>query len=301
MRQSLFSMLLLLGLIWGGSYYFIKVLIEAFGPWTIVMLRSGLGLAVISVYMAASGKPFGFKGLPWAAVAAMAIVNTCVPWAIIGFSETRIASGTAAVLNATTPLWALALGILFFGTTARRTHWTGMASTAAGLLTLLDFGPSDAARVDGLGFAGMLAASFFYGLGSHLSRRLLDRITPYQATFFTLLLSTLVSGIAASFSESFPIRELADPRHLLVLFGLGVFGSGLAYMIFYRLVQKGGPEFATTVTYLLPAISLLWGFALLHEPLRWHTAAGLVLILAGVYLSSRGARGGPEAERGLSA
>lgn len=301
MRRSLFMLLLLLSLIWGGSYYFIKVLLEAFGPWTIVFLRSGLGLAVIASYMAWAGKPFGFKELPWGAVIVMALVNTCLPWAIIGLSETRIASGMASVLNATTPFWTLALGLAFFGATARRSHWLGMAVTVTGLFVLLGPGLPADGRVDGWGFGGMLAASFLYGLGSQLSKRLLKRITPFQATFYTLLVSMLASGTIALSSERLAVRELADLHHLSAIVGLGVFGSGIAYILFYRIVQEGGPEFATMVTYLLPAFSLLWGFALLDEPVRLHMAAGLALILAGVYVSSRSAASSRAPERSMSA
>ncbi|MEK0312903.1 DMT family transporter [Cohnella sp. 56] len=289
MRRTLLALLLLLSLIWGGSYYFIKVLLEAFEPWTIVFLRSALGLAVIAAHMAWAGKPFGFRGMPWGAAAVMALVNTCLPWAIIGLSETRIASGMASVLNATTPLWTLALGIVFFGAAARRAHWIGMSVAVAGLVVLLGPGLTSGGRIDSRGAAGMLAASFLYGLGSQLSKILLQKITPYQATFCTLLFSMLGSGVMALATERVSVRELAVPHHLSVLVGLGVFGSGVAYILFYRIVQEGGPEFATMVTYLLPAFSLLWGFSLLGESVRLHMAAGLALILAGVFVSSRNA------------
>jgi drug/metabolite transporter (DMT)-like permease len=102
MQRSLFIALFLLSLIWGGSYYFIKVLIDDFGPWTVVFLRSALGLVVITAVMMIMRKPFQFRNMPWLSVSIMALVNTCIPWAIIGFSETRLTSSMASMLNATT-------------------------------------------------------------------------------------------------------------------------------------------------------------------------------------------------------
>nr|WP_115992933.1 DMT family transporter [Cohnella lupini] len=286
MPRSLFLGLLLLSLIWGGSYYFIKVLIQDFGPWTVVMLRSVLGLAVITLVMVALRKPFRFKNTPWVSVIVMALVNTCIPWAIIGFSEMRLTSSMASVLNATTPLWSLVVGILFFGMVAFRMQWVGISSAIIGLIVLLGLNSSSIISVDAWGFIGMIMASLFYGIGSQLSKRLLKAISTYQATFYTLLFSMIGSGGIALSLETIPYSRLSVPHNIAVLIGLGIFGSGVAYILFYWIVQNGGPVFATMVTYLLPVCSLVWGASLLNERIGWSMVAGLALILAGVFLAS---------------
>lgn len=286
MPRSLFLVLLLLSLIWGGSYYFIKVLIQDFGPWTVVFLRSALGLAVITLVMVVMRKPFQFKNMSWVSVIVMALVNTCIPWAIIGFSEMRLTSSMASVLNATTPLWSLVVGALFFRTVAFRTQWIGMGAAIIGLIVLLGLNPASIISVDAWGFIGMIVASLFYGIGSQLSKRLLKALSTYQATFGTLFFSMLGSGSIALSFETIPYSQLAVPQNIAVLIGLGIFGSGIAYILFYWIVQNGGPVFATMVTYLLPICSLVWGATLLNENIRWSMIAGLALILAGVFLSS---------------
>lgn len=290
MPRSVFPALLLLSLIWSGSYAFIKVLIEDFGPWTIVCLRSSLGLLVIAAAMTAMRKPFGFGRTPWLPVIVMALVNTCIPWAIIGYSETRLDSGIASVLNATTPIWSLALGAAFWGATARRAQWIGTGLALVGLAALLSPGAESVHAVDALGFAGMLAASLFYGAGAQMSKRLLATLSTYQTAFFTLFFTALGSGIMSLATENVPYERLAVPANLSVLAGLGIFGSGFAYLLFYWIVHKGGPTIATTVTYLLPVFSLVWGYALLGENVRWSMLAGLALILAGVFLSGKPAK-----------
>jgi drug/metabolite transporter (DMT)-like permease len=100
----LYATLLLLSLIWGGSFMFIKVLLlHQVGPWTIVFLRSSFGLVFIVLLMLLMRKPFEFRNIQWKSVILAAVVNMVLPWALIGFSETRIASSMASVLNATTP------------------------------------------------------------------------------------------------------------------------------------------------------------------------------------------------------
>lgn len=287
MSRSLFVVLFVLSLIWAGSYYFIKVLLQDFGPWTIVFLRSALGLAVITTVMIVRKKSFGFKNMPWVSMAIMAFIHTCIPWAIIGFSEMRLDSSMASVLNATTPLWSLMLGVVFWRAVTHRLQWIGMGTAIIGLVVLLSQNLTSMNSVDRLGFIGMIVASFFYGLGSQLSKRLLDILSTYQVTFGTLLFSMLGSGSIAFSLETIPYSQLIVPSNMAVLAGLGIFGSGFAYILFYWIVQKGGPAIATMVTYLLPVFSLVWGYTLLDESIHWSMIVGLALILTGVFLAGR--------------
>ncbi|WP_276357951.1 DMT family transporter [Cohnella caldifontis] len=287
MARSVFPALLLLSLIWGGSYSFIKILLEDFGPWTVVFLRTFLGTAVVAIGMLAMREKFPIRNIPWLSVMGMALVNTCLPWALIGFSETRLSSSMASVLNATTPLWSLAAGVLIFGASAYRKQWIGMGAAMVGLLVLVGLNRESVISVDVVGFAGMMAASLFYGIGAQWSKRLLSVLSTTQATFCTLFFSMIGSGVMAFSTEHVPFERLVVPQNMVVMAGLGLIGSGIAYLLFYRIVQKGGPVYATMVTYLLPACSLVWGATLMHETIPIRTVAGLALILAGVYWANR--------------
>nr|WP_241254421.1 DMT family transporter [Brevibacillus sp. SYP-B805] len=277
----------LLSLIWGGSFFFIKVLLGDFGPWTIAFLRSSFGLAAIVIIMLVMRKPFELKKIPWVPMAAVALVNTAIPWAFIGFSETRITSSMASVLNATTPLWTMIVGMLFFRTVTNRMQWLGMGIAFMGLIVLLGVNPVSIISVDLSGFIGMLAATFCYAVGSQLSKHLLKGLSMYQITFGTLLCCMVGSGVAACAMEPLSLAPLVSPVNIAMLIGLGVFGSGVAYILFYFLIQKGSPEFATMVTYLVPATAICWGYLLLHETIGWKLLAGLALILGGVYLAGK--------------
>lgn len=290
MSRSLFLVLTLLSLIWGGSFFFFKILLHDFGPWTIAFLRSALGLITIVLVMALLKKPIGFRQIAWFPMARMALINTAIPWALIGFSETRVTSTMASVLNATTPLWTVLIGILFFKAASSRMQWMGMFIAFVGIILLLDVNPVSFVSVDALGFLCMMAATCCYAIGGQLSKRLPGDLSMFQVTFGTLLSSMLGSGVIAFASESASFSSFSSPDILAALAGIGVLGSGVAYILFYYLVQKGGPEIASLVTYLIPVTAFVWGYVFLNEEITWNLLAGMVLIVGGVFLTGKKAR-----------
>jgi len=277
-----------LSLIWGGSFFFIKILLhDGFGPWSIAFLRSSFGLVGLAVIMLAIRQPFHFTRIPWVRMIVMALINTAIPWAFIGFSETRIASSMASALNTMTPIWTLIIGVIFFKLASSRLQWIGMTVSTVGLIVLLDINPVSIVSIDLIGFLCMMTATLCYGFGTQLSKKLTETLTMYQTAFGTLLVSSIGSGIAALTTESIPVDRLIAPASLGALLGLGVLGSGVAYILFYYLVQKGSAQIASMVTYLVPVTAIIWGFTLLDEEIHWSLLAGLVLILTGVYLASK--------------
>ncbi|GLX69764.1 DMT family transporter [Paenibacillus glycanilyticus] len=290
MSQRLAGALILLSLIWGGSFFFVKELLHDFGPWTIAFLRSGFGFVTITIIMLVLRQPFGLRSIKWLPMMIVAVVNTAAPWAFIAFSETKLTSGMASILNATTPLWTIVVGALFFQSATHRMQWVGMGVAFAGLIILLDLRSLTAGSVHLIGFIGMLAATLCYAFGSQLSRRL-QGVTMYQITFGTLLGGMLGSGAMAFATEKVHLERLSDMTNMGLCIGLGVFGSGIAYILFYYMIREGSAEFATMVTYLVPGTALIWGITLLDEPVHWTLFAGLAFILCGVFLGGRKPKG----------
>lgn len=287
MTRSLFLVLTLLSLIWGGSFYFIKILLPDFGPWSIAFLRSCFGFITIVIVMLLLKKPFGLKQIAWIPMVTMALINTAIPWAFIAFSETRLTSSMASVLNATTPLWTLTIGILFFKAVSGRMQWLGMLIAFLGIVVLLDINPVSLVSVDVIGFICMLLATCCYAIGTQLSKRLPGNLSMYQITLGTLLSTMVGSGSLAFALESFSFAPLAAPGSFGAVMGIGVIGSGIAYILYYYLVQKGGPEVASLVTYLIPASAIVWGYLFLNEEITWNLLAGTILIVGGVFLTGK--------------
>jgi drug/metabolite transporter (DMT)-like permease len=109
----------------------------------------------------------------------------------------------------------------------------------------------------------------------------------YQITFGTLVSSMLGSGTMAFTTEAVSLSHLASLSNMIMIVGLGGFGSGIAYILFYYMVQQGSAEFATLVTYLVPCTALVWGYALLGENITWNLVVGLCIILGGVFVASK--------------
>ncbi|GIO96934.1 hypothetical protein J14TS5_20200 [Paenibacillus lautus] len=290
MARSLYIALILLSLIWGGSFFFIKNLLHDFGPWGIAFLRSTFGFLFITIVMLIMRKPFALREIRWLPTVVIAMINMALPWTLIGFSETRLASSMASVLNATTPIWTMLVGLVFFGSVFRRIQWMGMGVALVGLIILLGIRPGSFITVDFIGFAAMIGATLCYAVGSQLSKRLLGGLTMYQLTFGTLLGAMVGSGIIAFTTEKIDLSKIGEPANIGSLVGLGIFGSGVAYILFNYMVLKGSPEFATSVTYLVPATAMIWGYTLLDEPIGWSLIIGLILILSGVFITNRGGR-----------
>ncbi|AJS57179.1 DMT family transporter [Paenibacillus sp. IHBB 10380] len=287
MPRLAYAALISLSLIWGGSFFFVKVLLNDFGPWTIAFLRSSCGLIVVVVIMLGLRKPFGIREIPWIPMVIMSLINTAIPWALIAYSETHLTSSMASVLNATTPVWTIIVGILFFGTRSSRKQWLGISIASVGLIILLGVNTHSIISVDSIGLICMLSATFCYAIGSQLSKRLLTGYSMYQITFGTLVSSMLGSGAMAFTTEAVSLSHLASLSNMIMIAGLGGFGSGIAYILFYYMVQQGSAEFATLVTYLVPCTALVWGYALLGEDITWNLVVGLCIILGGVFVASR--------------
>ncbi|MCJ8011905.1 DMT family transporter [Paenibacillus sp. KQZ6P-2] len=291
MKRSLYMYLILLSLIWGGSFFFIKILLPYYGPGSIAFLRSSFGILAVLLFMLIRRKSIRFRQIPWVPMVIVGLLQTAVPWCLIGFSETRLTSSTTSVLNATTPFWTMILGVLFFGRKSSRFQWIGLGVGFLGLLVVLDIHPSKMFDSDLTGFATMLVATFFYGLSSQLSKKYLQHITLVETVLGTLSVGCIASGIFAILFEPFSFSPLIhDWTVVLALIGLGCFGSGVAYFLFYHLVQEGSAEFSTMSTYLIPATAIVWGFLLLDEPVHVSLLTGLALILCGVFLTGRSPR-----------
>lgn len=282
----LYILLLLLSMIWGMSFLFIKIGVEVFQPYTVAFLRSLFGLVTLSLIMLVFKKKLAFKGLPWLPLISVAVFNSSIPWILIAYSETQIASGFAAVLNATTPLWTIIIGIVIFKARQHWAQWIGILIGFIGVCILTNFKLS--LQLDHLlPIITMLLATLCYGLATQLSRHKLQQTDVFTISWYTLLVGAISSGIMAVPLEQVSMLQVFEPLLFLSFIGLGAIGSGVAYIIYFYLIQKGSAEFAAFVTYIVPFFALMWGYFLLSEPLSWSVLAGLLLILGGVFISTR--------------
>lgn len=288
MPISMYIRLVLLSLIWGTSFYFIKVIVEVSNPWAVTFLRCFSGSLFLFVYILIQKKWVHYSRIPWIKLILVGIVNCAIPWTLIAYSETLLTSSLTSILNASAPLWTLVVGVLFFQSKSVSYQWIGVVLGFLGVFILSEISWGFWQDATLLGFVAMMVTTFCYAIAAHFSKRFLQQTPVEWIALVTLLSGAIISSGGMMISGQIPDPHiLFDPMILFAIVGLGVVGSGAAYIIFYTILQKGTAEFALLVTYLIPPFAIIWGFILLQEPLHWRLFIGLIFILLGVYIAGK--------------
>lgn len=272
---------ILLGAIWSSSFLWIKIAVQEVGPITLVAFRClfGLlfGLAVILIQRPALPRDLR----AWVPVLVLGITNVAIPFFLISWGEQTIDSGVAAILDATVPLFT----ILLAHYTLRDDRITlpkvlGLLAGFAGVVVLMsrDLG---AANSPLLGQLAVVVASLFYALSGIYARKRTEDNPAVMRSVGPLLSSTAVMWLAAPLAET-PLRMPQLPITWIGLLWLGVLGSGLAFIILYRLLHEIGPTRTSMVTYLFPLGGVMLGVIFLGERLTWEVIVGALLIIAGI-------------------
>ncbi|WP_051114817.1 DMT family transporter [Actinokineospora enzanensis] len=270
-----------LALLWGSSYLWIKLALNGLSPVQIAIARSVLGALVVVALCYFARLRLPNRPRIWGHLVVAAFFGNTLPFVLFGIGEQTVDSGVAGVLNATTPLWALLIGVLI-GTERgmRPVRLVGLLLGFAG--TLLIFAPWQRAGLASWGSVLILAAAASYAVAyTYIGRTLAGRGTPPLALCAAQLL--VATGLT---SLTLPMGGLdhihPDGWTLVAVAVLGVLGTGAAYAINYRLIADEGPTNATTVGYLLPVVSVLLGAAFLGEDLNPRVIIGMLVVLVGV-------------------
>jgi drug/metabolite transporter (DMT)-like permease len=283
----LYGALFTLSLIWGTSFLFIKLLVEPLGAWGVVFGRCLFGTVILLLIIAFRKDWKGLKGLPLGMIILVSLLNNAIPWFLIALSETKITSSYASLINATTPIWTLIIGFLFFQYKLRLFQWLGIALGFFGIIILSGVDVGNIKDQSLVGLFTMVGATLCYGYSTHLTKKYLSAVSVTMISFSTLLVSAIISFIMVLITDRTIFTMILEPSIFGALVGLGVFGSGLAYLLYYYCIQKGSPEFASLVTYLVPISAMIWGAIVLNEDIHLSMITGFILILSGVYVSSK--------------
>lgn len=276
----------LLALMWGSSFLWIKLALDGLSPLQITVIRCLLGAGVLVALCYVSGQRLPAGRRIWGQLVVAGFFASVLPFTLFAVGERTVDSGVAGVLNATTPLWALLIGIMI-GTERpiRPVRLSGLLLGFAG--TSLIFAPWQAGGLLSLGALVMLAAAASYAVAyAYVGRRLSGRGTsPLALSGAQLLVASGLSAVAIPAVGLQPVQ--LTPTVLIAVAILGVFGTGVAFAINYRLIADEGATNATTVGYLLPVVSVLLGAMVLGEDLNVTVIAGMVVVLVGVGLTRR--------------
>ncbi|WP_298374326.1 DMT family transporter [Azospirillum sp.] len=277
-------MLVALSVLWGGSFFFVGVAVKALPPLTIVSLRVVLAAVALGVLMRALGMRMPRGGSLWAAFFGMGVLNNLIPFCLIVWGQTQIASGVASILNATTPLFAVVVAHLLTDDekmTGNRLF--GVLLGCGGVVVLVG-----ASAFDGLGAniwaqCAVLGAAFSYSLAGIYGRRFKRLgVSP---------LATATGQVTASALMLIPVACAVDRPWMLAmpgaatwgaLLGIALLSTALAYVLFFRILASAGATNLMLVTFLIPVSAILLGALFLDERLETRQMMGMGLIACGL-------------------
>jgi drug/metabolite transporter (DMT)-like permease len=283
MSRKDIGMLIALALIWGASFMFIRVADREFDPWALVFFRVLLGAAVLVPVALSSlgrGSLAQARGV-WIWLVVVGLVNTAIPFMLFAWAETRIDSSEAAILQAAMPIFTVLIAIRFLHEKVSGMRWVGILLGFAGVAMLVG-SPGQGGTLAAL---AVVLAAFCYAVGSTLSSRFLRGTEPLVTAAGTTVVATIAVAPLGLVHLPATVPGWKESASVITL---GVFGTGLAYMLLFALIRSVGPSRTSLVTYLIPGIAVVYGAVLLGEPLRTISLAGLALILGGVALAGRG-------------
>jgi drug/metabolite transporter (DMT)-like permease len=281
-RQA--GLLAALAAIWGGSYLLIKYALEDFSAPMIVWGRTALAAIVLAIALRGATRSAlaDMRRRPkWAVT--LGTVSVALPFMLITFGELEVPSGLTAVLISPAALF-VALFAPFIDPSERidRRQAIGMFTGLAGVALVVGV-ESIHSLGQFLGALAMIGAAACYALGGFVVKRRFGRLTSVQTSFVSLSVASLLTlPVAAATAPT----QAPGLRAVAALVVLGVVGTALAFVIFYKLIAEVGAGRASLVSYLAPGVALFYGAVFLDEAITVAAVAGLVLILGGVAVAS---------------
>ncbi len=284
-KQLKWFFLIVLALIWGSSFILIKKGLVGLNPFQLGSLRMIFAAGFLLV--------IGFKSLPliplhqWKYIALTAMFGTFIPAYLFAIAQTQIDSSVSSILNSLTPLNTLILGALIFKLDFKRSQILGVIIGLIGSALLILNGAMHHPEQNYSYAILVLIASLCYATNVNLIKRHLSDLSPLSISTGNFTVMLLPALIILYFSGFFEVIEIPKVQHSVIfILILGVVGTGIANILFFKLIQMSSPVFATSVTYLIPVVAFFWGL-LDNEMLTPVQFMGAFIILIGVYLSSK--------------
>lgn len=278
-------LLFVLALIWGSSFILIKRGLVGLTPYQLGSLR----IIFATVFLLIIGLK-SITTIPhgkWKYIALTAFVGTFMPVYLFAIAETEISSSIAAVLNSLTPLGALVIGLLAFGLQVEKRQVFGVIIGLIGSILLIANGASNNPEQNYWYTLLVVFAAFCYSLNVNLIKKYLSDVKPLAITagnFIVLLIPALIVLFSNDFAA---VVGKSEVQHaMLYIAVLGIIGTGIANIIYFRLIQMSSPIFASSVTYMIPVVAFFWGILdqELFSPMQY---VGAVIIFVGIYLSAK--------------
>ena len=283
--QSWLPEFVLLGLIWGSSFVFMRMAAQQFGPWTTAWMRVSIAsLVLLPLLLMQSHLPSLIRH--WRAIFAMGVVNSAIPFSCYAYAVLSLTTGMSAILNATSPLFGALIAWLWLAERPSGWRALGMLLGFCGvaLLTMgMTGGLSFKADANGWAVMSCLLATSCYGLATAYSQQYLKAVPPLAIATGSQWGACLALAIPG---WVYWPAHMPDVQAWLGLLVVGAICTGLAYVLYFRLIAKTGGARTLSVTYLIPLVANLIGVLVLDESITWQMFMYGLLILLGTALAT---------------
>jgi len=286
------AQLLFLAALWGGSFLFIRVGVADFGVAPLMALRVGIG-ALFLLLVLFSRRPARealgtLRERAWP-LFVVGIVNSAMPFCLFAWAELTLSAGVTSVMNATTPLWGAVVAYLWLKDRLSAARVVGLVIGFVGVLALVGdqivthAGDGASSLATGLAAAAALVAALLYGIAASYTKRHLTGVDPLTVAAGTMTAATLV--LVPFAVVNWPSTPISLHAWGAVL-SLGIACTGIAYLLYFRLIATLGPARTITVTFVIPVFGILWGALFLGERVSAGMVAACATILVGTALST---------------
>ena len=282
MRRSDLIDLTLLAALWGASFLFMRIAAPAFGPFALAEVRVAIAAAILLALLARNGGAAELRRHA-ARFLLLGAVNTAIPFSLFSYAALSVTAGLASILNATAPLFAGLVAWIWLRERLTPLQWLGMGIGLAGVAWLSASKSGFSLGGDALALGAGVLASFSYGVSASVVKRWFTNVPSLAVAAGS---QTAAAALLLPFAVASWPPVAIGPGDWAAAVALGVLCTGVAYLLYFRLIANVGPATAMTVTFLIPAFAILWGALFLGEAVTATMLAGCAVILAGTALAT---------------
>ncbi|MDP4822972.1 MAG: DMT family transporter [Aestuariivirgaceae bacterium] len=278
------AMLITLSMIWGGSFFFNRIAVSELPVFTIVALRVGIAACILWLIVLATRTPLPGDRKTYQRLFLLGFINSVIPFSLIVWGQTRIGSGPASILNATTPFFTIIVANAFLAD--ERLTWqkfTGVIIGIAGVAAMIGVSAFEDAAADVIAELALIGASIAYALGTTFARQFRSHPPLIVATGQITSAALIITPIAIIADQAWTL-PLPRTEVMLSVASLAALCTAFAYLLYFRILRSAGATNVALVTFLVPVSAILLGILFLGEHLEWRHLTGMAAISAGLAL-----------------
>ncbi|MGL4488473.1 MAG: DMT family transporter [Rhizobiaceae bacterium] len=279
---TVWGLLLLLGALWGGSFFFARIAVAEIPPLWLVFLRVSIAALALHVYLIATGAWHTFKATPFLPFLLLGLINNAIPFSLIFTGQTVLGAGLASILNATTPFLTVIVANLM--TRDEKATTPKVVGTLLGILgAIFIIDPTKTLRADApiWAYLALIGAALSYSFAAIFAKRF-KNVPPVITATGQLTGSTILILPAAFLVHGAPEIGSWHLNSWLAVAALALASTAFAYTLYFRIIALAGATVASLVTLLVPVSAVLLGAVFLHERLEFHEIGGMIFIFAGL-------------------